>query len=136
MERPAYRVSLALVRHDGRWLVARRPLDVHLGGLWEFPGGKCEAGESDAQAAIRELHEECGVEGRVGRVLDSIAVDYGDRIVVLTPVLCTWIAGDAQPLGSLECRWVSEDELRRLEMPEINAEIVRRALASLADDGA
>ncbi len=125
MDHETIDVSLAIVHRDQRWLIAQRHPDAHLGGLWEFPGGKREPGETPEAAALRELHEECGVIAQVERVLPPFFVDYGDRRVNLTPVVCRWVRGDAQPLGSVSCRWVTMAELRRAEMPAINAEIIR-----------
>jgi 8-oxo-dGTP diphosphatase len=117
-------VAVAIVGRDGRWLVAQRHPHAHLGGLWEFPGGKCEADETAQAAALRELREECGVEAFVERVLPELRHDYGDRVVELTPVLCRWASGEARPLGSAACRWVSLHELRGLQMPAMNAAIL------------
>lgn len=134
MKKPTYNVALALVRNDGQWLVARRPRSVHLGGLWEFPGGKCHASETPAQAALRELLEECGVQAEVRYVLDTVPFEYEDRIVHLTPVLCRWLAGRPQALASEACRWVSDAELDGLDMPAVNAGIIRAARAAVARD--
>lgn len=122
------RVALALVRRAERWLVARRRPEAHLGGLWEFPGGKIEPSETAPAAAVRELHEECGVSARALECLACRTEDYGDRLVELHPVLCEWVSGEAQPLGSAECRWVDDAELRQLDMPAVNTEIIRQAL--------
>jgi 8-oxo-dGTP diphosphatase len=124
-EKPHLRVAVALVRRGSRYLVARRHDHAHLGGLWEFPGGKCEPGEGEAHAALRELREECGVEAIEERELPAFEVDYGDRHVRLTPIICRWTAGQGEPLHSQECRWVSLAEMRRLDMPEVNAAIIR-----------
>ncbi len=127
MDKPLQRVSLAIVHRDGRWLVARRRQAAHLGGLWEFPGGKLQPRETARAAALRELHEECGVHATAERTLDLQRCEYEDRVVELTPVVCQWVAGEAVPLGNEECRWVSPAELERLDMPAINSTI-RRAL--------
>lgn len=121
--KPTYRVALALVRRGSTWLVARRHDHVHLGGLWEFPGGKCEPGETARHAALRELHEECGVEAEVESQLAPIPCEYADRHVILEPVLCQWRSGEGAPLGSQECRWVTPTEMLTLEMPEANARL-------------
>lgn len=128
MDKPAYDVALALVRRDDQWLVALRHDAAHLGGVWEFPGGKCEPGESAEQGALRELVEECGVRATVERVLAPVCCEYDDRVVRLMPVVCLWQSGAPRPLGSQECRWVSAAELTALDMPAANVEIIRAAL--------
>jgi mutator protein MutT len=124
-------IALALVHKRGRWLVARRPAGVHLEDLWEFPGGKCEEGESFEQAALRELEEECGVSAEVECVLDAVGHDYGDRSVMLQPVICRWVAGEARPRASAAVRWVTVGELVTLPMPAGN-DAIRGALERLA----
>jgi len=125
LSKPTFDVALALVHRDGRWLVARRHDQAHLGGLWEFPGGKVGPAESSPAAALRELREECGVEAEVERVLEPFVCEYADRIVRLVCVVCRWTGGEAQPLGSQECQWATLSALRKLQMPAINAEIIR-----------
>lgn len=120
-------VAIAVVHRSGQWLVARRPDHVHLGGLWEFPGGKSHDGETPSEAALRELLEECGVTAVATAVLTTLSVDYPDRRVLLTPVLCDWRGGEAQPLASAACRWVTDVELDALEMPEVNARVIAEA---------
>jgi mutator protein MutT len=122
--RPSYEIALALVHRAQRWLVARRHADAHLGGLWEFPGGKCMPGESPVVAALRELAEECAVRANPIAVLAPVTHAYADRIVRLTPVICRWESGEPQPLASAACRWVSATELRELDMPEATAPII------------
>jgi mutator protein MutT len=114
------------VHRGTRWLVARRHRDAHLGGLWEFPGGKCEPDERPEEAAVRELHEECGIRAAVERTLEPILYEYPDRRVNITPVLCNWQAGEPRPVGNETVRWVSLAGLRRLEMPPVNAGIIRQ----------
>lgn len=132
MAKTSLNVALALVHRDGAWLVARRQHDAHLGGLWEFPGGKCLPNEAPAAAAVRELYEECGVCATPRSVLRPVRWEYADRVVHLTPVLCCWRAGEPQALASQACRWVSDRELDALEMPAVNVEIIRAARAAEA----
>ncbi len=135
MSKPVHRVALALV-HDGPlWLVARRLPHAHLGGLWEFPGGKCGPGETAAEAALRELREECGIEAEPQHELAERSCEYEDRIVHLLPVICRWARGTPRPLGSAECRWVTADELATLAMPAVNADLVRQAVRWLQGAG-
>lgn len=130
MKKPLVHVALALVVRAERWLVARRHAHVHLGGLWEFPGGKLHIGETPVEAALRELREECGLCGVAVRELPHIIAEYADRRVCLMPVLCRCDVGEAQPLAAAATRWVTRDELRRLEMPEANRELIAVALAA------
>ena len=126
--KPTHDVALALVFHNGQWLVARRRDDVHLGGLWEFPGGKQLPGETAERAAIRELLEECGVHAAPVSALEPFICEYPDRIVRLWPVLCAWTSGTPQPLGNETCRWVASADLPALDMPAVNAGILRAAV--------
>lgn len=126
MSKHTFEIAVALVQRGDNWLVARRLADAHLGGLWEFPGGKREPDETAAAAAIRELREECGVEAVVERVLEPTSYEYADRRVNITPVICHWAAGEPQPRGSETCRWVTLAELRELQMPPVNTEIIRQ----------
>lgn len=130
MLKPTHAVALALVQRGDHWLVAKRKRAAHLGGLWEFPGGKCQPRETPTQAALRELYEECAVRAEAHRVLDPVTCEYDDRIVLLTPVLCRWIAGEAQALASDACCWVTLAELEQLPMPTVNAVILRTAFAT------
>lgn len=132
VRKPTHDVALALVFREARWLVAQRHADAHLGGLWEFPGGKRSPQEAPIAAAIRELHEETGVAAVPLRVLPELLCEYADRTVRLTPVLCRWLSGEPQPLGCATCGWVTVDELLRLEMPAVNAGLVRAALTARA----
>lgn len=126
MSKPIVDVALALVHRDQRWLVAQRHPDAHLGGLWEFPGGKRKPDEHPAATAIRELREECGICAVVEQTLNPIFYAYADRCVNITPVICRWQAGEARPLGSETTRWVTLGELRQLEMPPVNADVIRQ----------
>ncbi len=133
MKLPQISVAIAVVHKNGRWLVAKRHPHVHLGGKWEFPGGKNEPGENARQTALRELHEECGVRAVVECQLAPLNCDYGDRIVRLTPIICRWTDGEPQPLGCACVNWVTLDQMARLDMPAANAAIIQ-TLASMNDE--
>ena len=86
-------VLAAVIERDGRFLVTRRQKGTHLDGLWEFPGGKCEPGETHAQCLARELREELGLEAVVGDELLVTEHAYPERTVRLHFRRCT-IAGE------------------------------------------
>ncbi len=129
MDQKPVNVALALVHCDDRWLVARRKPRAHLGSLWEFPGGKVQAGEHPRDAAARELREECGVEATPERLLRAVRWRYPDRCVLLIPVVCRWVRGAGRALESDECRWVSAAELAQLNMPAANDGIIAQLAA-------
>jgi 8-oxo-dGTP diphosphatase len=116
-------VAAAIIEQDGRWLMARRLKGTHLEGLWEFPGGKVDPGETLEACLVRELAEELGVTGRVGPLRWTTAHDYPGKRVELHFYDCT-IAGEPQPLLGQELRWVSASELERLPLPEADAGLV------------
>ena len=117
-------VTAAVVERDGRLLVTRRGQGVHLEGYWEFPGGKCEPGESDAACLSRELTEELGVTVTKSRLLQRVSHDYDDRTIELRFYACE-IAGDPAPLLDQEIRWVTRSELDGLQFPPADEELVR-----------
>jgi len=89
----------------GRVLACRRPVGGHLAGLWEFPGGKVEAGETPAAALVRELREELGIEVAVGAALAPVTWDYGRAPFRLLPFHCRILRGEPTPLEHAELRW-------------------------------
>ena len=119
------RIALAIVHHRGRWLVARRHRDAHLGDLWEFPGGKPEGAESVPQAALRELREECGITAHALGELHPVHWRYPEKAITLLPVVCAWRAGRARPLASARCAWLTLAQISNRCMPASNAAILR-----------
>ena len=117
-------VTAAVVRRGDRYLVTRRPGGVHLEGLWEFPGGKCEPGEDHESCLRREIDEERGADVRVGRKIFEVAHEYPDRGVELHFFDCELIGEPVARLGQ-EVRWVAASELDTLEFPPADAELIR-----------
>ena len=118
-------VTAAVIDRDGRLLVTRRPQGVHLEGYWEFPGGKCDAGESLDACLARELREELDVEARVGEEMFVTTHAYADRSVELHFFRCD-LQGEPRPQLGQEMRWAPRDELATLEFPPADAELIQR----------
>jgi 8-oxo-dGTP diphosphatase len=116
-------VTAAVVERDGRCLVTRRQDGVHLEGYWEFPGGKCEPGESHAEALRREMREELDVDVRVGDELLCVSHTYPDRVVELHFFRCE-IEGTPAPQQGQEMRWVARGALRDLRFPPADEELI------------
>ena len=116
-------VVAAIIERDGAFLVARRLKGTHLAGLWEFPGGKCESGETHVECLQRELREELGVEARVGPEVLATEHVYPERTVRLHFRACQ-IEGAPQPLLGQQIQWVQGDSLRALEFPAADAELI------------
>lgn len=105
-------------------LITRRAQSAHQGGLWEFPGGKVEAGESLLAALTRELQEELGIViGRTSALLE-IHHDYGDKQVLLDVHVVWDYSGEARSLENQPMAWVSPQELTRYAFPAANGAIV------------
>ncbi len=126
-------VAIGLVWKDGRLLIARRPAGVHLGRMWEFPGGKLEPGETPEACLVRELREELGIEAEPTARRDVIQFQYSDRIVRLLPIDCRWLAGEPHPIAGEEPRWVATAELAGYNFPPANAPLL--AALKAADNG-
>ncbi|MEL7046901.1 MAG: 8-oxo-dGTP diphosphatase MutT [Pseudomonadota bacterium] len=131
--RDAVDVAVAVLRDaEGRILLTQRRADAHQGGLWEFPGGKREDGESIAAALARELREELAIELKSHAQLLTIEHDYGDKRVRLDVHLVHEFSGDPVSCEGQPMRWVSVQELADYAFPKANLPIVEqlRAIAS------
>jgi mutator protein MutT len=119
-------VSAGLVFRAGQLLITQRHAGAHLGGLWEFPGGKREPGETFAQCLIRELREELGIEVEVGERIEAITHQYPEKTVHLEFFRCAWRANEPQPLGCPAFAWIARGELGRYEFPAADARLLER----------
>lgn len=127
--RKVVHVAVAVIQgDDGRILIARRPEDKHMGGFWEFPGGKVEAGEDIQLALNRELEEELAITATQFEPLIRIRHDYPDKSVLLD----TWWARElsGSPVGNegQEVMWVQPEELTGISFPPANGPIVSAVL--------
>lgn len=105
-------------------LIARRPIDSHQGGLWEFPGGKVEAGETLEEALFRELKEELAIDVSKCSPLVTLEHDYGDKQVVLDVCIVRAFTGDAIGAEGQDLRWIGLGQLGDYEFPAANKLIV------------
>lgn len=115
-------------------LIARRPHDTVLPGLWELPGGKVEPGETIEACVAREFREELGVEITVGDALPIVQHTYDHATVRLHPFFCRLLSGSPRNLAVTEHRWVQPADLGSYEFPAANAPLlaeVRQRLARL-----
>ncbi len=99
---------------NGCFLACLRPQGKHLGGLWEFPGGKVEPGEAPQAALARELHEELGIEVKVGAALESVTWSYDRGDIRLSPYLCTIVRGTPRPLEHERLCWCAPRDFASL----------------------
>jgi mutator protein MutT len=121
--RPRLIVTAAVIEVNGRFFVTRRPPGVHLEGAWEFPGGKCEPGESHPACLAREIREELDCDVVVGRKIFSTSHSYAARDVELHFFRCE-LNGAPRPLLGQQMRWVPREELDALDFPPADAEVI------------
>jgi 8-oxo-dGTP diphosphatase len=117
-------VVAAIIEQDDAFLLTRRQKGVHLEGLWEFPGGKVDPGETHVDALARELREELDVGATVHGLRFHTTHHYGDRAVALYFYQCQ-LLGTPRPLLGQEMRWVPRRELATLGFPPADTELIR-----------
>jgi A/G-specific adenine glycosylase len=117
---PHHTIVVAAIRRRGRYLIGKRPTDGLLGGLWEFPGGKIEPGETHAQALAREVREETGLTIRVGRRIAVVDHAYSHFSVTLHVYDCRLVSGRPTARFHTELKWVSRDQLDQYALPAAN----------------
>ena len=122
-------VVAAVIERDGRYLVSKRLAGTHLEGLWEFPGGKVDAGETLEAALEREIAEEIGCGVADAREIFHTSHSYADRTVELHFYRGDLVGMPQQRLGQ-ELRWVTPQELATIEFPPAD----RLLIAALVDD--
>jgi 8-oxo-dGTP diphosphatase len=118
-------VTAAVIEIDDRFLVTRRQPGTHLEGVWEFPGGKCDHGETLTDCLARELLEELDAPARVGVELFTTMHAYPDRSVELHFFRCELLGEPRAALGQ-EMQWVRREDLARLEFPPADAELIEK----------
>jgi mutator protein MutT len=121
---PITDVSAALIFRGGKLLITQRPVKAHLGGLWEFPGGKREPDETFEQCLVREIREELSVEIAVGKLFKSVTHAYPEKTVHLKFFVCRLLRGEPQLLGCKAVKWAGKSELADYEFPAADARLL------------
>ncbi|HEY9627516.1 MAG TPA: A/G-specific adenine glycosylase [Coleofasciculaceae cyanobacterium] len=123
---PHKQIGVAVIWNEqGNILIDRRPQAGLLGGLWEFPGGKIEPGETVEDCIKREIREELGIEITVGDRLITIAHAYTHFRVTLNVHHCRYLSGEPRPIACDEVRWVTLAELEQFPFPAANVQIIQ-----------
>jgi 8-oxo-dGTP diphosphatase len=118
-------IGVAVIWNDQQQiLIDRRREEGAMGGLWEFPGGKIEFGETVEECIKREIYEELGIVIEVGEHLITIDHTYTHLRVTLTVHHCRLLSGVPQPLECDEVLWVNLDELEEFTFPQANTQII------------
>ena len=122
-------VTAAIIRRNGKLLIARRHPGGPTGGLWEFPGGKIEGGEAAETCLARELHEELGIRAGIGRRIGASFHDYGDFEIRLIAYEASILSGTPRPKDHSEIRWVAPGDLHRYRFAPADLPFVERLSA-------
>jgi mutator protein MutT len=126
LELPHKQIGVAVIWNQaGQILIDRRKVGGTMGGLWEFPGGKIEAGETVAECIAREIREELAIEISVGAQLISIEHTYSTFQLTAIVHHCQHLSGIPQPIESEEVRWINASDLNDYQFPAANDAIIR-----------
>jgi len=119
-------VAAALIDREGRVLVQRRPVGKMMAGLWEFPGGKIEPGETPESALVRELDEELGITVDIARLAPAAFASepLAGRHMLLLLYICRSWEGSPRALDAEELLWCTPDSLRALDMPPADRPLI------------
>ena len=121
---PSHTVAVAVIWRDGRVLIDKRRPEGLLGGLWEFPGGKVEPGESPETAVKREVGEELGITVRVDRPLATVDHAYSHFRVRIHAFECAHLSGEPKCITCTDLKWVRLGDLGRYAFPAANNRII------------
>ena len=123
-EKPTIRVVAAEIRRDGRYLITQRQPHATLPLLWEFPGGRVEAGETDAEALQRELREEMNIDVGVGEESLSVVREYDEYIIDFHVYRTELHSPEITPIKIHDYRWVTLEEMVEFSFPAADQDSV------------
>jgi 8-oxo-dGTP diphosphatase len=120
----AIHVTAGVIRKAGKILIARRPPGKHLEGLWEFPGGKREMGETLRKCLIREMREELNIVVEPLSLIMTKAHEYTDKSVILYFFDCLLLSGEPRPVQGQDLKWVEPEELGMFDFPPPDSALI------------
>jgi 8-oxo-dGTP diphosphatase len=124
-------VVAGFLKKDQKILVGQRPENHSLAGLWEFPGGKIEIGETPEQALQRELNEELGIEAQIGTLRLACTHSYGDVGIIILFYEVNYWKGEPKAKHHLMLEWIYPQELKLRPIPEANKKILNDLFKAL-----
>lgn len=127
-------VAVGVIVSNGEFFLTKRLEHVHLGGKWEFPGGKVEKGESVSQALHRELQEEIAIDVLSCTPLMEVSHDYGDKKVLLEVFIIDNFNGEPTAQEGQQQSWFNLSELSAVDFPQANKTIVKKLLQYYASE--
>jgi len=129
-ERPHKQIAVGIVEKNGMVLIAKRRENQMLGGLWEFPGGKVESGESIEECLVREFKEEVDLDISVTRKLCEVDHAFTHFTITIHSYICSLKSGKAKPVSGSEIKWVLPEKLSEFPFPKANKVIIEKYLST------
>ena len=117
-------VVAGIIKHNGKYLITKRFENSHLGGMWEFPGGKIMTGESDPTALKREFKEEIGIDCDVGDLVYETTYHYPAISINIKFYDCELLSGTPKPIECAEVKWIKRSELSQYEFPPSDTKLI------------
>ena len=129
-------VVAGLIEQAGKLLITQRSAQSSFSGLWEFPGGKIEAGETPEEALSRELEEELGIAVSVGPIFDAARHAVKRREILILFYPCHIIGGQPRPMAADAMKWILPPQLLEHRFPPADSRVVKRLVRLAADPSA
>ena len=131
LKRPHYNVAVGIVYKQNKLLITKRPTNILLGGLWEFPGGKIKKGETIKECIKRELYEEVGIQVEPMRYITTIKHQYSHFTVTIGAYLCEHLHGKPKPIECVDFKWINYNQIKEFPFPKANHKLFQFIKESL-----
>lgn len=128
-EKPHHEIAVAVILENDDVLISRRPEEKMLGGLWEFPGGKLEDGETLREALCREMKEELGIEITVGAKITEVPHEYSHLSINLHAYFCNVEDGQPTSREGQKWKWVPRKDLEEYAFPKANKQVLEELMS-------